>query len=223
MDGEPFGMVDVVGALPLEPAHGEGQITRRPIEQRRERVPFEDLVRQARSLAAAATLEHCRHRFDLAFGIADRELQSMRQVVGRRLLAVQFLPSLEEGRAEVEHGVVADQDLTPTAVNGHAGHDHYVLLATGGIGMFEDFQAAHRPPAMEVLIVAAILAHEIELLVEEILRRHDLAVEQGVAGKLRDLAFGAVGISLWDAGVFHGPDPVIRGLCRGRGASPGAG
>ena len=147
----------------------------------------------------------------------------MRQVVGRRLLAVQLLPGLQEGRAEIEHGVVADQDLAPAAVDGDTRGDHHVLLAAGGVGVFEDLQPAHRSPAMEILVVAPVLAHEIELLVEEILRRHDLAVEQGVAGKLRDLAFGAVRMSLWDAGVFHGPNPVIRGLCHGRGANPGAG
>src|SRR5438552_17204961 len=149
-------------------------------------------VRLATGIVATAFIQERRHGLGHAFAIADADLQFVGRLdVRLGIGAVLLFPLLAEGAAKVKDLFVTQKNFMAATVNGCARLNHDVLIAAGGVGMGNDLQAAHRSPAVQVLVMAVFLAEKEALLISEIALYQQFSGEEMIARQLRDLTLDA--------------------------------
>ncbi|MCZ7640212.1 MAG: hypothetical protein M5U12_31660 [Verrucomicrobia bacterium] len=190
IDGDAVGVDDVLGGAP-----GEGEAAgvggrAHGFNDEVELVAFEDAVGLARRVVAATGVEKGRDILGGALAVADADLEFARLIVDGCVIAMLLFPPGGEGGAEVEELLAGDTDFAAAAIDGIAGFDDDVLGAAGGVGVLLDAEPADDAPAVELLVVPAVLADEVALLVGEIARNDEFAVEVVVPCHLRDFALG---------------------------------
>jgi hypothetical protein len=117
---------------------------------------------------------------------------------------MRLLPVGYEAAVEVEILLARDLDLTSATVDSKAGFHHHESIPASWIGVLFDLEPAYGSTTMQELVVAAVLAHEVALLIGEVPFNQELASEIVVAGALWNIAFDAPSVlSVPTAGACH--------------------
>src|SRR5207253_1543291 len=138
-------------------------------------VAFADARRLALILAAAALRKKSGNVLRGALGVAERNEEIGAD--GPRLC--------RQGCGDINVDGFMNENFVAAAIESEAGIDDHEAGLAIGLGMFDDLESANRAPAMEIVIVGAVLPNEELVLVLK------FASSEELSGEIVDIVSGS--------------------------------